>query len=235
MPLPRFIHGAASVGVALLVALIQTACQNSGIDSSNQPPGVPVAAAVNGSPGAAATGTSLSPTLRWQADDPDGQSLTFDLFFGPSPLPPIVAEGLGNAEYRLDSLEYATTYYWRVLACDPSGLCTSSPRWQFTTIASQDIQVYTDPAMPIVAKVGGEFGIDLRANLSEHRIWSWIEPVDRSIVDVLDQTFRSDEGATHQVWRLRAVAVGRTTLSLALRQEGAMSPLDVAHFELIVF
>ncbi len=235
MCLPRYICGAASIGVALITLLAEPGCGNGGVDSTNQPPTVPDASTVNGAPGADADGMPLGLTLRWQSEDPEGQALTYDLYFGESPLPELMAGGLDVAEYELASLEYATTYYWRVVACDPAGLCTPSPRWRFTTLGSAETPAYNDPAVAIVGEVGQFFRIELPADLGQHRMWSWIEPIDRNMLDLIEQTFRTDDDATMQVWLFRSLAIGRTTLSLRLLQEGSTAPLDVAHFELIIY
>lgn len=222
-------------GAALLVILSGFGCGSGGVDSANQAPGIPAVSTVDGSPGSGVAGTSLSPTLRWRADDPEGQSLNYDLYFGASPLPPLVDSGLRRAEYQLDSLEYATTYYWRVVACDPAGLCTPSPRWHFTTRASVQIPVFSDPAQPVVVKVGESFRIELPTDPERRHLWSWLDPIDKDLVGLSEQSLRTDGGAAWQVWEFNTRAVGRTTLSLALIQEGSTAPLDVAHFELIIY
>lgn len=223
------------MGAALIIVIIGSGCGNGGVKSTNQPPSIPIASTVGGAPGIGAIGTGLNPTLRWRSDDPEGQALKYDLYFGSSPLPPLIDSGLNKAEYRLTALECATTYYWRVVACDPEGLCTPSTRWHFTTVTSEEVPIYTDPAAPIVIEAGESFRIELMADLDLHRLWSWIEPIDRDLVDLVEQTFHSHAGQTFQAWRLKTSTIGRTTLSLALLQEGSTAPLDVAHFELIIY
>ncbi len=72
-------------------------------------------------------------TLEWTATDIDYDPLTYDVYFGASPGPPLVAAGREFADYTPAMLSFATTYHWRVVARDPHGHETSGPEWSFTT------------------------------------------------------------------------------------------------------
>lgn len=81
------------------------------------------------------TGTSFS----WQCSDPDGDSLTYDLYFGSTTTLQQVKSSLPSPEYvanALDwfyTLDYNQTYYWQVVAIDGMGHSTPGPVWSFTT------------------------------------------------------------------------------------------------------
>ncbi|ODN30989.1 PQQ-binding-like beta-propeller repeat protein [Fervidobacterium thailandense] len=79
------------------------------------------------------TGVTVNPVLRWDAFDPDGDMLTFDLQFGEFSPPPLIATGLTSKEYSPGKLKYGTKYYWRVVAKDSKGGRAESPIWSFTT------------------------------------------------------------------------------------------------------
>ena len=96
----------------------------------NNPPQVPS----NPDPVNRAIGVSATPTLSWQCIDPDGDSLTYDVYFGTSTNPPLVKSDLENTIYDPGILNYSTTYYWKVVAKDGKGGITQGSVWSFTTI-----------------------------------------------------------------------------------------------------
>lgn len=95
----------------------------------NAPPSPPYAP----SPGSGATTIPTTPTLMWHCQDPDGDALEYDVYFGIDANPPLVATGVSTATYAPGQLLVSTTYRWRIVARDPRGLETSGPVWAFTT------------------------------------------------------------------------------------------------------
>ena len=81
-----------------------------------------------------ATKRPLITTLSWDCSDPDGDSLTYDVYFGTSSNPTTkVATNQRNETFESSGLSYGTTYYWKVVAKDVEGETTEGPVWQFTT------------------------------------------------------------------------------------------------------
>lgn len=76
----------------------------------------------------------ITPILTWEASDPDGETLTYDLYFGTEETNLIVeASDLTVSSYEFtEPLENETTYYWKVAAKDGKGE-TLSEVWSFTT------------------------------------------------------------------------------------------------------
>ena len=70
--------------------------------------------------------------LAWNGGDPDGDSVTYDLYFGVSASPPRIASGLSSAEFGKTGLKSFTKYYWKIVAKDGQN-SVSGPLWQFTT------------------------------------------------------------------------------------------------------
>ena len=106
----------------------------------------------NPNPADGADNVSLDVTLSWECSDPDGDTLKYDLYFGTSANPPLIAEDLTEAKYSVSGLESGTTYYWRVVANDPHGVKTEGPVWTFTTMGYEwkfktDSGVYLSPAI----------------------------------------------------------------------------------------
>jgi len=73
----------------------------------------------------------ISPCLRWNSSDSDGDLITYQVRFGISPSPSIVYTGTENY-FVPGILRPQTIYYWQVVASDGK-TNVSSPVWSFTT------------------------------------------------------------------------------------------------------
>ncbi len=93
------------------------------------------------------TATGLAPLLRWSGSDPDGDALTYDLYFGSSTNPPLAVSGLTQSSYQIGTLTEGT-YYWRVVAHDPQ-YETSGPVWSFQAVqytgGTGAVEIWADP------------------------------------------------------------------------------------------
>ncbi len=94
---------------------------------------LPPAAPSNPSPSHNTTNVTFNPLLVWIATDPDGDALHYDVYFGTSFPPPLVASDVANNSYSPGILPFSTDHYWRIVARDPSGAATSGPTWAFRT------------------------------------------------------------------------------------------------------
>jgi len=97
----------------------------------NQPPDAPS----NPSPSDGATGVDIDADLSWNCSDPDGDSLTYDVYFEANDSTPdvLVSDDQIETFYDPGTLEYETTYYWQIIATDEYGATTDGPIWNFTT------------------------------------------------------------------------------------------------------
>jgi len=98
----------------------------------NHPPETPHSP----SPGNGATDIGITPSIQWYCSDSDGDSLSYDIYFGPYSNPPKVESNQTSTIYNPSALQYSTTYYWRIIAWDSNGAKTVGPIWHFKTIAS---------------------------------------------------------------------------------------------------
>ncbi len=98
-------------------------------EPGNDPPATPS----NPSPSNQSTDVSITTDLSWTCSDPDGDTLTYDVYFGTSETPTKVASNITSTTYDPGTLQYNTTYYWKIVAWDDNGASTSSPVWSFTT------------------------------------------------------------------------------------------------------
>ena len=62
-----------------------------------------------------------------------GDWVTYDIYFGASSEPPLVASGSSDTVYDPGLLEQETTYYRQIVATDDEGNQIESPVWRFTT------------------------------------------------------------------------------------------------------
>jgi len=121
----------------------------------NRPPAAP------SSPSPANGSTGIDPTslLSWTGGDPDGDSVTYDVYLGNTSTPGKVAGNITTASYSPSTLFFQQTYYWRIVAWDEHGSRTPGPLWQFTT----DAYPYT-PADPSPADHAA--GVEITTPLS---------------------------------------------------------------------
>lgn len=96
----------------------------------NQPPNPPS----NPTPANGSTGLPITTDLDWTCSDPDGDPLTYDVYFGTSNPPPKVASNISTSDYDPGNLQYYTFYYWRIVAWDDHAHSTSGPVWRFRTM-----------------------------------------------------------------------------------------------------
>jgi N-acetylneuraminic acid mutarotase len=79
--------------------------------------------------------TTTDVTLSWQCTDKNGGTLCYTVYFD-TLNPPLteVASNIFAQSCFIDSLEYNTVYYWKVVAQNEEGVNTAGPVWAFTTL-----------------------------------------------------------------------------------------------------
>jgi hypothetical protein len=81
------------------------------------------------------TGVDVNSTLTWTGGDPDGDTVTYDVYFGTSNPPTIVIHNQTATSYNPGTMDFTTTYYWKIAAWDNHGASAVGPLWHFTTMA----------------------------------------------------------------------------------------------------
>jgi len=79
--------------------------------------------------------TLVDPTtaaLTWTSTDPENDNLTYDVYFGTTATPGLLATKVTDKTYK-PTMAFNTKYYWKIVAKDPSGGITSSAINSFTT------------------------------------------------------------------------------------------------------
>ena len=115
--------------------------------AANNPPDVPV----NYWPPRGQIGEPLCTYLQWGGTDPDGDALTYDVYFGPTSPPPLISSNQTSNVHVLPGLQTATTYRWRIVVRDEHGAETSGDEWVFTTKSTNGPP--TVPASPNPANI----------------------------------------------------------------------------------
>ncbi|HEX3554612.1 MAG TPA: RHS repeat-associated core domain-containing protein [Thermoanaerobaculia bacterium] len=139
-----FTDTTASLGVAYVYAV--TAVDRVGNENRSVVPALVPADAPPGLPNSpipadgAAGQTAPALNLRWQATDPEVETLQFDVYtstdsakVGALDITTRVAQAVGPPAFTLNGLAGTTQYYWRVVAIDTAGNATAGPVWSFTT------------------------------------------------------------------------------------------------------
>ena len=104
--------------------------QNGG--AGNNPPDQPA----DPGPSNGALNQPLNSTLAWSCSDPDGDPLTYDVYFGTTNNPQLISSGQGQLTYNPGQLNNNSTYYWKIVAKDNQGGSTAGPVWNFSTTAN---------------------------------------------------------------------------------------------------
>ena len=154
----------------------------------NNPPNTPTSP--NPINGAVNQPTGL--TVTWSCSDPDGDPLTYDVYFGSSSNPALVSGNQTNASYNPGQLDSSATYYWKIVAKDNQGASTSGPVWSFTTVAAGG-----DTTPPEVVNAFLTDSVTLHINFSEPLEQSGAETPDNytitNNINVLSATLSDTE------------------------------------------
>ncbi len=116
--------------------------------TSNHPPSPPS----NPSPETGSTNQPINLTLSWSCSDPESDPLTYDVYFGIDENPPLAISGISEQTYTPATLEYITSYNWKIVAHDDHGNSTEGEVWSFGT-TNGDGQPC--PGMPTVTDFDG--------------------------------------------------------------------------------
>ncbi len=83
---------------------------------------------------------STALTLSWEASDPDGDELTYDIRLFNSDQTQItdVAENISETSYELDNLSYNSAYFWQVIVYDGNAAPVNGDLWSFETAPFPD-------------------------------------------------------------------------------------------------
>ncbi|MCX6663834.1 MAG: Ig-like domain-containing protein, partial [Euryarchaeota archaeon] len=96
---------------------------------SNNPPNVPS----NPVPANGSTNVFINVDFNWTGGDPDGDPVTYDIYFGITSPPSKKVANQSALLYHPGTMNYTTHYYWKIIAWDNHSASTVGPQWEFTT------------------------------------------------------------------------------------------------------
>ncbi|MCF7918528.1 MAG: hypothetical protein K9N06_01265 [Candidatus Cloacimonetes bacterium] len=141
----------------VLLLLILTACDSNTSSNNNDPVNTAPQAPQVIYPASGSTSIILSPLLSWSCTDSDGDALSYNLYFGTTETPELIAENITEPEYQSSQLSYNTRYYWKVIASD--GIATKTGvLWNFRT--RQEDLAPIEPFNPIPAVNATDIEVD---------------------------------------------------------------------------
>ncbi len=121
-----FVYAAVIIALLLFGGCSEDDSKDEGVNSPPNAPSNPV-------PADSAMFQSTTVDLHWSCSDPDGDPLTYSIYFGTDPNPPLVVSDLADTTYDPDTLLPNQMYYWGIVAVDEHGSLTVGPLWKFTT------------------------------------------------------------------------------------------------------
>lgn len=83
----------------------------------------------NPNPTHGATNVSTTSTLTWECSDPDGDPITYDIYFGKSNYSQLVKINHTETSFTPGALEQGAYYSWAIVAKDDHGHVISSDGW----------------------------------------------------------------------------------------------------------
>jgi len=117
----------------------------------------------NPDPANGLTNVSVSANLSWTCSDPDGDPLTYDVYFGNVSPPPKLLSNISDTMYNPGTMSYSTKYYWQITAWDNHSESATGELWEFTT----EVKVNKPPNKPsIPVPTNGSTNIPLTQILS---------------------------------------------------------------------
>jgi hypothetical protein len=90
-------------------------------------------------------------TLAWDSSDPEGDALSYDVYFGTDPAPPLAVSDHPTDSYSPGTLSYDTNYYWQIIASDGNGHTTEGPVWSFISEVDEENLPPDMPSNPFPA------------------------------------------------------------------------------------
>ncbi len=147
----------ALLAAILLVVVAVLACRKwDNPYEKNRPPLPPSTP----TPDSGAVGLDSGFVLSWTCTDPDStDTLSYILYFGNRPEPPLAESGLSQPVWRPSGLAWRQQYWWRVTAVDNWQGRTDGPLWTFTMAAENHAPLV--PHSPTPESGASELGVRL--------------------------------------------------------------------------
>ncbi len=111
----------------------------------NYPPDLPS----NPEPYNGETDVDVNTNISWSCNDPDGDDVFYDVYFGKTNPPPKVVSNQSEEFFDPTGiLDFNSTYYWQIIAWDIFQYSTVGPLWSFTTEENLPPNIPDNPHPP---------------------------------------------------------------------------------------
>jgi hypothetical protein len=92
------------------------------------------------------TDVDVNSDLSWTCSDPNGDDLTYKIYFGTNSPPPLKVQDYEDTTWDPGTMLLETTYYWQIVAKDIHGGETQGPIWDFTTSSNDPPYTPSNPS-----------------------------------------------------------------------------------------
>lgn len=151
--------------VCLLLWMLLISCKKDEptavSNSAPYPPAHPI-------PADSALTHSIKVELGWTGNDPDGDSLTYDVYLGTISSPSLISSRQSGVSFDPGVLADSTTYYWQIVAYDDHDHSASGPIWSFRIEAHNDSPGVPFDPIPADLTIG--------QSPATHLVWSCTDP-----------------------------------------------------------
>ncbi|PXF51630.1 MAG: hypothetical protein C4B55_04490 [Candidatus Methanophagaceae archaeon] len=183
-------------------------CAEVTVKPLNTPPYKPSAP----SPSDGATGVSVAAELRWSGGDPEGDSVSYDVFLekGDSTPDVLVSDDQVVETFTPAGLDFESHYFWKVVATDENGATTEGAVWDFWTEAAPPpappaVTSFAPPS-PVADEEGATRTFSLSTDQTVEVVWQ-----------VNGTTVQRDAGVTSSAYTNTSAAVGVWNVSAVAR------------------
>lgn len=181
----------AALTFIILILLVFASCgkKEEMTAPQNQPPTEPTLDVPSGSPPHGSSNQSINPRLCWSCTDPEGDSIFYDIYFDDVDGSTLVIADQAEHYYEPNTLNYSTTYFWKVVAKDKAGNKTTSPVWVFTTLRAPGLVVsdtlldFGDIQNQLTFTISNTGDDTLIWNITGDQTWLSVDPSSGTTLD----------------------------------------------------
>ena len=159
----------------------------------------------NPDPTDGATGVDINKDLSWTGGP--GSTITYDVYFGTATDPPLVVPGQSGTTYDPGTMNYETTYYWKIVAWDSQGNSAVGPIWHFTTLNNpNEPPSIPDISGPSKGKPGTSYKFDFVSTDPENdEIYYYVDWGDGTNSGWLGPHTSGATASANHMWSIKGV------------------------------